>query len=341
MSAFSVLRNRFSNLLRIEGFTVALVLIALMILLSVSSPFFLTVRNLTNVLDQSVFVLLVALGVTFVLVTGGIDLSVGSVMGISGGVTGIVLMNGAPMLLAVGAGLVTGLAVGIVNGLIITRLGIPDFIVTLAMLALLRGTLQVIEARASIRFQNEAFTFLQSGSVLGIRLPIIISAVIALTLAFVLRSTYFGRTVFAVGLNPQAAYLSGINVDRVRVKVFALSGLLAAASGILLAAQLSSVQAAHGEGYLLISIAAAVVGGTALAGGRGMIWGTVVGALLVAVINNGLRLLEVNAFWFDIVIGAIILFAVVLDRALQRFGQSQALGKKLQDKESHNEEKES
>lgn len=333
MSAFSVLRNRFSNLLRVEGFTVALVLIALMILLSILSPFFLTARNLTNVLDQSVFVLLVALGVTFVLITGGIDLSVGSVMGISGGVTGIVLMNGAPMILAVGAGLVTGLVVGIVNGLIITRLGIPDFIVTLAMLALLRGALQIIEARASIRFQNEAFTFLASGSVLGIPLPVIISAVIALILAFVLRGTYFGRTVFAVGINPQASHLSGINVDGVRVKVFALSGLLAGASGILLAAQLSSVQAAHGEGYLLISIAAAVVGGTALAGGRGMIWGTVVGALLVAVINNGLRLLEVNAFWFDIVIGAIILFAVVLDRALQRFGQSQALGKESQNKE--------
>lgn len=332
MSAFGILRNRFSNLLRIEGFTVALVLIALVVLLSVLSPFFLTAGNLTNVLDQSVFVLLVALGVTFVLITGGIDLSVASVMGISGGVTGIALMNGAPMVLAVGAGLVTGFAVGIVNGLLITKLGLPDFIVTLAMLSLLRGALQIIEARESIRFQNEAFTFLQAGRILGIPLSVIILAVIVLILIFVLRSTYFGRTVFAVGINPQAAYLSGIDVDWVRVKVFALSGLLAAASGILLAAQLSSVQAAHGEGYLLISIAAAVVGGTALTGGRGTIWGTVVGALLVAVINNGLRLLEVNAFWFDIVIGAIILGAVVLDRVLQRFGQSQALAN-VQNKE--------
>lgn len=340
MSALGVLRNRFSNLLSNEGFTVALVLIALVILLSISSPFFLTARNITNVLDQSVFVLLVALGITFVLITGGIDLSVGSVMGISGGITGIVLMNGAPMILAVGVGLVTGFAVGIVNGLIITKLRIPDFIVTLAMLALLRGALQVIEARTPIRFQNEAFTFLASGSILGIRLPVIISAIIILVLAFVLRSTHFGRTVFAVGINPEAAHLSGIDVDRVRVKVFALSGLLAAASGILLAAQLSSVQAAHGEGYLLISIAAAVVGGTSLTGGRGTIWGTVVGALLVAVINNGLRLLEVNAFWFDIVIGAIILFAVVLDRTLQRFAESQARSKG-QDKESQDKEKES
>lgn len=327
MSALDVLRNRLLSLLRIEGFTVALVLIALVLFLSVLAPFFLTVGNLTNVLGQSVFVLLVALGVTFVLITGGIDLSIASNMGISGGVTGIVLMNGGPMALAVGAGLVTGLGVGIVNGLIITKLRIPDFIVTLAMLAILRGALEIIESREPIIFENEAFTYLQTGSILGIQVDVIIAVVAVLILTFVLQSTYFGRTVFAVGLNSEAAYLSGIDVDRVRVKVFAISGLLAASAGILLAAQLSSVQSAHGEGYLLISIAAAVVGGTALTGGRGAIWGTVVGALLVAVINNGFRLLQINIFWFDIVLGAIILGAVVLDRTFQLFGESQARGK--------------
>lgn len=329
MRSSSALRNRFStatNLLRIEGFTVSLALIVLMAFLSVSSPVFLTAVNISNVLDQSIFVLIVALGLTFVFITGGIDLSVGSVMGISGGVTGLALMNGIPVALAIVAGLATGLAIGIINGLIITGLRIPDFIVTLAMLALARGALEVIDAHTPIAFENAAFTYLQLGTLLGIPLSVVISAVIVLILAFVLRRTYFGRTVFAVGNNAQAAYLSGIDVDRVRVKAFALSGLLAATAGILLAAQLSSVQAAHGEGYLLIAIAAAVVGGTSLAGGRGTIWGTVVGALLIAVVNNGLLLLEVSTFWVNIVIGAIILGAVVFDGALRRLAQSQARG---------------
>lgn len=312
-----------TGLLRVESAAVFLFLVVLVALLAISSPVFLTVGNLTNVLDQSVFVLLVALGLTFVLVTGSIDLSVASVMGISGGATGLALMKGAPTLLAVAAGLFTGFAIGCVNGLIITKLRVPDFIVTLAMLLIARGALEIISSYTTVHFQSESFAYLQTGALVGIPMPIIIVAVITLILAFILRYTYFGRTAFAVGVNPQAAYLSGIDVDKVRIKVFALSGLLAGTSGILLAAQLSSVQAAHGDGYLLISIAAAIVGGTSLSGGRGTILGTVIGALLLAVIDNGLRLIEVNAFWADIVVGAIILSAVVLDKSLERFSALQ------------------
>jgi ribose transport system permease protein len=306
--------------LAIEGFTVLFVLLALIVILSILSPFFLTLGNITNVLVQSVFVLLVAVGITFVLISGGIDLSVGSIMGLSAGVNAYLLIQGVPVGLAILAGLATGMLIGLINGLIITRLGIADFIVTLAMLGIIRGVLQLITERNPLRgFEsNEFFTYLANSSVIGIPVPVIIAAVITLVSAFVLRSTSFGRSVFAVGINPQAAHLAGINVNGVRLRVFVLSGLLAAVAGILLASRLTSVQPAFGAGYELVAISAAVVGGTSLTGGRGSMWGTVVGALLLAVLQNGLRLLEVDASWFTIITGLLIIAAVVLDRVLQR-----------------------
>lgn len=311
--------KRLGRLLAIEGATVALVLVVLVILLSILAPFFLTAGNIENVLVQSIFVLLVALGITFVLITGGIDLSVGSVMGLSAGITVLTLISGFPMIVAVLAGLGTGATVGLINGLIITRLGISDFIVTLAMLEIARGILQLITARTPLRgFESPEFSYLATGSVAGIPIPVIIAAAIVFVLVIVLRRTSFGRSIFAVGINRRAAYLAGIAVDNIRLKVYVLSGLLASVAGILLASRLSSVQPALGMNYELNAIAAAVVGGTSLAGGRGSVWGTVVGALLLAVIQNGLRLLEINAFWFTIITGAIIVIAVVLDRGVQR-----------------------
>lgn len=330
-----MLRTRVSKLLAIEGFTVGLVLLALVIALSIASPFFLRPGNIEDVLVQSMFVLIVALGITFVLITGGIDLSVGSVMGLSAGVTVYVLIKGVPVGLAILAGLMTGAVLGLINGLIITRLSISDFIVTLAMLAIARGVLQLITASTPLRgIESDTFDALTDSSVAGIALPVIIAAAIIIVLAILLARTSFGRSVFAIGINPRAAHLSGIDVAQVRLKVYVLSGVLAAASGILLASRLSSVQPALGTNYELTAIAAAVIGGTSLAGGRGTLWGTVVGALLLGVIENGLRLLEVNAFWFTIVTGVIIVLAVIFDQALQRLAVGQVDTKKPSVKDS-------
>jgi ribose/xylose/arabinose/galactoside ABC-type transport system permease subunit len=226
--------------------------------------------------------------------------------------------------LAIPAGLLTGAVLGLINGLIITRLGISDFIVTLAMLAIARGVLQLItESRPLRGIESETFSALTSGSVAGITLPVIIAVVIVVVLAVVLAGTSFGRSVFAIGINRRAAHLSGIDVAQVRLKVYVLSGLLAAAAGILLASRLSSVQPGLGTNYELVAIAAAVIGGTSLAGGRGTLWGTVIGALILGVLENGLRLLEVSAFWFTIVTGVVIVLAVIFDQALQRFAIGQ------------------
>jgi ribose/xylose/arabinose/galactoside ABC-type transport system permease subunit len=319
-----MLRTQVGKLLAIEGLTVGLVLLALVIVLSIASPFFLRPDNIENVLVQSMFVLIVALGITFVLITGGIDLSVGSVMGLSAGVTVYALISSVPVGLAIPAGLLTGAVLGFINGLIITRLGISDFIVTLAMLAIARGVLQLIAASTPLRgIESETFSALTNASVAGIALPVIIAAVIVVILAFVLTNTSFGRSVFAIGINRRAAHLSGIDVAQVRLKVYVLSGLLAAAAGILLASRLSSVQPGLGTNYELTAIAAAVIGGTSLAGGRGTLWGTVIGALILGVLENGLRLLEVSAFWFTIVTGVVIVLAVIFDQALQRFAVGQ------------------
>lgn len=325
MDKAKFLKQRFLGLLAIEGFTVALVLLALVIFLSIASPFFLTLSNIENVLVQSVFVLFVALGVTFALMSGGIDLSVGSVLGLSGGIAVYVLLTGAPAVFAIAAGLATGAVIGLINGLVITRFGLADFIVTLAMLGIVAGGLRILAGQVDLQApESETFQYLANGSVAGIPTLVLFAVGTLLILSLVLRRSSFGRCVLAIGMNRQAAHLSGINVDRVRVQVYVLSGLCAAIAGILLASYLSSVQPALGTGYELTAIAAAVIGGTALAGGRGTVWGTAVGALLLGVIGNGLRLLEVNASWFEIVTGAIIVFAVVLDRMLQRVSRMQS-----------------
>ena len=305
-----------SGLVR-EGGVVLVVLIGVIVLFSILSPFFFTVDNVKNVLVQSVFVLLVAVGVTFVLLTGGIDLSVGSTMGLSAGLSVLTLSHGAPVTVAVLVGLVAGAAIGLVNGLLVTRVGISDFIATLAMLGIVRGVLQLITAKEPLRVHSSAYTKLTSASVAGIPLPVIIAAAIVVLASFVLWRTRFGRWVFAVGMSRDAAHIAGVDVPGVRLRVFVLAGALAAVAGMLLASRLSSVQPELGTGYELQAIAAAVIGGTSLSGGRGRLSGTVVGALLLAIIENGLRLLEVNAFYFTIITGLIIVAAVALEHGLQ------------------------
>ena len=301
------------------------VLIALLLLFGVSAavaPSFLSAENLTNVLVQSVFVVILGIGMTFVLVTGGIDLSVGSTMGLSATACIWSITKGVPVAPAVLIGLLSGLAVGAFNSFFIIKLGMADFIVTLGSLSLVRGVVELLNADTRFSTQSETFRFLTGGSIFGVPTAVLIALAVSVVGFLVLARTRMGRTIYAVGLNPAAAYLAGVRAPRVRLGVYLTSGMLAALAGVLLGSRLSSSHPALGTGYELTAIAAAAVGGTSLAGGRGSVLGTVLGALLLCVLQNTLSLLRVNAFWFQIIAGLMIIVAVLLDSVIKRFASS-------------------
>lgn len=308
-------KSSFFQILSREGLSVSIILILLSLLLTVMTPTFLTFENLSNLLVQSLFIMLIAFGTMFVLATGGIDLSVGSILGISGGVTGWLMMNGSNMWLAILAGLLIGLVIGSINGFLITKLGISAFLVTFAMLYIVRGLLFLLVKNEPIRnFATPEFIFLAQGKVLGIPMPVLITLFIFIVLYFVFKSTVYGRLVITTGSNPEAARLSGVSTDKIKISVYAISGLLAAVSGILLTSRLTSVQPLMGSEYELDAIAAAVIGGTSMFGGKGNVVGVAIGALILALVSNGLDLLLVNQFYRLIITGLIIISAVAIER---------------------------
>ncbi len=318
-----MLIRRVTRLLAIEGFMIGLALVAIFVFFSLDSPYFFGGENIRNLLVQSLFVLVLALGMTFVLIGGGIDLSVGAVLGLSGATTLLALQHGAPMPVGLLVGLTTGVVAGMVNGFLITKLAISDFIVTLATLSIAAGLLQVLtDHEQLIGVNSSSFAFIANGEVFKsffpVPFPVLLVAVVIVLLEFVLRRTSFGRSVFAIGINARAAHLAGISVMRLRFGVYVLSGALAAFGGILLASRLNSVQPGLGGGYELAAIAAAVLGGTSILGGRGSIWRSAVGALFLGVLANGLQLVGVDPVWNTIITGTSIAVAVALDQAVQR-----------------------
>ncbi|WP_419875447.1 ABC transporter permease [Candidatus Pristimantibacillus sp. PTI5] len=298
-----------------EGVGVSLILVVIFLFLSVSSPYFLTVENITNLLLHSVFVMIVAFGVMFVLSMGGIDLSVGSVLGLCGGVTGWLMMNGTNMWLAIVAGLALGALIGTFNGIIITRLRISPFLATFAMLYIARGLLLLFTINKPIRdFATPQFKFIAQGYLFGIPMSVWIALIVFLICYFLFNSTSFGRFVIAVGSNKEAAHLSGVSTDSIKIRVYALSGVLAATAGILLSSRLTAVQPLMGTSYELDAIAAAVIGGTSMFGGKGSVVGVAIGAIILALVSNGLDLLAVNQFYRLIITGLIIIIAVGVER---------------------------
>ena len=306
-----------------EGATVGILLVAVVVLFSLLNPVYLTGENIENILVQSTFVLLIAVGMTFVLITGGIDLSVGSVLGLSAGVSVLVLVQGGGFVLAVLAALAVGLVFGFANGVLIAKVKINDFIVTLATLGIAGGALVLIAAAQPLNgFTSPTFTALANATVLAVPLPVIIAAVIVIALELVLRRTGFGRVVFAVGINREAAHLSGLNVDRARIAVFVISGVLASVAGILLASRLSSVPPRLGQGFELQAIAAAVLAGTSLAGGRGSVARAALGALFLGAVNVGIQIEQIDSAWYQVVVGLSIVGAMVLDRSVRELALS-------------------
>jgi len=307
-------------------------LIALLLMfaaLSLASDKFLTVDNSMNVLRQISINLCLSIGMTLVILSGGIDLSVGSALALSGAIAAGLLKHGIALPLlgvslqftvlgAVLAGILVGLALGWFNGIVITRFSLPPFVATLGTLSIARGLTQLWTGGFPITGLGPQFGFIGTGHFLGLPMPVWISGVLVAMFTVVTRRTRFGRYLYAVGGNERAAQLTGLNLRRIKIWVYALGGGLAGVAGLILTARLDSATPSAGFGYELDSIAAVVIGGTSLNGGRGSVPGTVLGCLIIGILNNGLVLLEVSPFWQQVIKGLVILLAVALDRMSAR-----------------------
>ena len=324
--------KRRAALLRTIGLVAGLAVL-LTILNAATHGDFLRPGNMINVLRQIAVNAILATGQTFVIITAGIDLSVGSLIALTGVLMAGVMLGhpdvavGFALALLVGLG--TGGLAGLVNGLPVVRFGLPPFITTLAMLEIARGLAFLYTKGQPIEIDNPAFNFIGGGFVLpglgkifnipGVPMPVIVMLVVVLAGSYVLSQTRFGRYVYAIGGNEEAARLSGVNVFGVKLMVYVISGALAGLASLLLAARLNSGIPQSGQGYELQSIAAVVVGGTSLMGGRGSIGGTFVGALLIGVLYNIMNLLNVQSYAQEVVLGAVILIAVLLDQLRRQY----------------------
>jgi ribose transport system permease protein len=299
-------------------FGIAIALFVEIVLFSVLSPYFFTSDNILNVSLQTSITAIIAVGMTFVILTSGIDLSVGALVAFTGVVTTSMLkLEGSFFLvfaLALAGGIIIGVASGAIAGWCVTRFNITPFIVTLALMTIWRGASYMYTDGRPVWGLPEQFSFLGSGRILAVPVPTILMVAIYVAAYIVLNKTTLGRYVYAVGGNREAARLAGINTDRVLMYVYMLCGVLASFSGMLLASRMNSGQPNAGLMYELDVIAAVVVGGTSLFGGRGSIIGTFVGAMLIGILRNGLNLLNVNSYIQQIVVGVVILLAVLIDQ---------------------------
>jgi len=296
---------------------IVLALIALGTVLSFLTSAFLDVDNLLQVLLQASINATIALGLTFVIITSGIDLSVGSTAALAGMVGARAMKGEIPWGVAILIALAVGLAVGAVNGLLITRLRITPFIVTLGTLSVVRGLTLIYSAGRPVFGFPKTFSQTIAGDVGPIPMPVIIASAMALLSWFVLRYTRLGEYAYAIGGNEEATRLSGVAVDRYKVAIYMLCGLFAAVAGVMLTARLRAAEPNAASGYELDAIAATVMGGTSLFGGEGGVVGTIIGALIIATLRNGLNLLNVQAYYQQLAIGLVIILAVALDRFRQ------------------------
>lgn len=292
------------------GILVLLIFIAALIL---TTSDFLTLTNLDNLIRQVTVFAVLSVGELFVILTGGIDLSVGSVLGLSGGVTALLLAGGMSVPLTILIGLLVGLGIGLINGLLVTRMGLPPFIATLGMLGAARGLVLLLTGAKTIAPLPDSFTIIANGYFLGLPSLFWILILVAVIAAFVLGRTVFGRYVYAVGSNAESARLSGVPVKWVLIAVYSISGLLAGFAGILTSSRLGAGIPTAGTGYELQAIAGAVIGGASLSGAKGRAIGAVLGALIMGLLNNGGNLLGIDPFYLQIAIGLLIILAVYLD----------------------------
>jgi ribose transport system permease protein len=290
-------------------------LIVMFIVFSLASPNFARFNNIVGILLSTAVNGILAVGVTFIIITGGIDLSIGTVMTFSAVMAGVVITFWQlPIPLGILAGMATGALCGCVNGATIAKMKIPPFIATLGMMMITKGLSLVISGTKPIYFvDTPVFRKIAMGSIFGIPNAVLIFFASAIIASLILTRTVLGRYAFALGSNEEAARLSGINVDRWKIGIYTLGGMFCGLAGIIMASRLNSAQPALGQGYELEAIAAVVIGGTSLSGGEGSILGTVIGAFIMSVLTNGLRILSIPQEWQTVVIGAIVILAVYAD----------------------------
>ena len=320
------MHNSWKSIARfISRFQSLLVLVLMVIAISLMSDRFLTAANGWNIMRQISVNVCLSIGMTMIIIAGGIDLSVGSILALAGAVTAGLIKTAVPiewlgiqldftLAGAIFSGLAVGMLLGCFNGLMITRIRIPPFVATLGMLSIARGLTMLWTKGYPITGLGSSFAIIGTASFLGAPVPVWISGLLVLLFMVVTKKTRFGRYIYAVGGNEQAARLSGIDVDRIKLWVYTIAGGLSAVAGLIATSRLDSAQPNAGIGYELDSIAAVVIGGTSLSGGRGSIWGTVIGCLIIGVLNSGLVLLDVSPFWQQVVKGIVILVAVAIDR---------------------------
>lgn len=297
--------------------TTVIALIILMAVITIINSNFLTANNLLNLLLQVTSNALIAFGMTFVILTGGIDLSVGSILALSSALTAGLLGSGMPVTLAILISLILGCILGMMNGLLISYGKLAPFIVTLATMTIFRGaTLVYTNGNPITKGLSDTFLFqfLGQGYIVGIPFPVIIMFIVFIVLYVLLHKTAFGKSVYAIGGNEKAAYISGVKLNKVKINIYSISGIMASISGLIITSRLSSAQPTAGASYEMDAIAAVVLGGTSLSGGKGRILGTLIGALIIGVLNNGLNIIGVSAFWQQVVKGVVILIAVLIDR---------------------------
>jgi erythritol transport system permease protein len=333
-----------SALLLVLKLRTFIALIAVTLFFALMAPNFVSVANAIIISKHVAINAILAIGMTYVILTGGIDLSVGSIVGLTGMVAGGLLAHGIqlPMLgiviypnvvEVVGIALLVGTAIGAINGLLVTKLGVAPFIATLGTLYVARGAALLLSGGSTFSnlvgkedLGNQGYPIIGSGNVLGIPVSVLILIVLALVAAYVAQRTPFGRKVYAVGGNERAAALSGVRVDRIKIAVYMISGFCAAVVGLIVSSQLVASHPASGETFELNAIAAAVLGGTSLSGGRGLIGGTIIGAFVIGVLSDGLVMMGVSEFWQMVIKGLVIIAAVVLDQLQRRLAANTRQG---------------
>ncbi|MGV8981963.1 ABC transporter permease subunit [Clostridium sp.] len=289
-------------------------LLILCLVISVITPRFLTIPNIKNVFTQVSVNAVIAIGMTFVILTGGIDLSVGSILAISGAVAASIIKSTGNIYLAIIVALAIGSMVGLINGLLISKGKIQAFIVTLATMTIFRGVTYVYTNGTPISGLGENFSVIGNKTVLGLPIPVVFTIIVFGLAYYVLSQTRYGRYLYALGGNEDSARLSGINTDKIKTLVYVICGAAAALSGIIVASRIGSASPNAGVGFELDAISAVVLGGTSLSGGEGSVVGTIIGALIIGVLNNGLNLVNVSPFYQAIIKGLVILLAVIVEK---------------------------
>ena len=335
--------RRTSPLLLLLSLRTLIALFVVFAFFSVTAPNFLTLETLVLLAKHVSINAFLAIGMTFVVITGGIDLSVGSIVGLAGMAAGGLIDRGLPLPwyhvtlfpdvpVVILVALAIGVLVGLVNGLLVTRLDVAPFIATLGTLYVARGAALLISGGETFpnlvgrpQFHNTGFPILGAGTVLGVPVSVIALVIVGVIAAYLAARTPFGRRVYAVGGNERAALLSGVPVARIKLIVYMISGGCAAFAGLIVASELVASHPASGETFELNAIAATVLGGTSLAGGRGTIWGTIVGAFVIGILGDGLVMLGVSSFWQMVIKGAVIIAAVVLDQMQRRMQRRMAI----------------